>query len=113
MNIKKFLGLGVLLWLILFAAFSAIMPWFYEFEWIQIVAAVATGAVAFFVARYAKLVNAKEGFVCAVIWLGAGLILDALITRQFDPTIFSSWTMWLGYVAVFLGVMVQSVVKKP
>jgi len=107
MNYKKALGLGVLLWLIMFAVVSAFLGWYNQFAWFKSVLSVFAGLVAVVLAGYVKPISIKEALLCGLCLIAPGLVLDALITTRFNPAIFSDWNLWLSYLLVFLAPLIR------
>ncbi|MFA4871925.1 MAG: hypothetical protein WC610_02605 [Patescibacteria group bacterium] len=109
MNWKKAIGFGILIWLIMFAVVSALLGW-YGFLWLRIAVAVVGGIISFILAGYVKPKSAVSALSYGLIWVVAGIILDALITMRFNSAIFSSKTLWLGYFFILLAPLLR--VKK-
>lgn len=110
MNWKKGIGYGALLWLIMFALVSALLNLYYLYTWMPIIIALVTGLISFILAKYIKPTNAKLALSYGLLWVIVGLVLDFFITKQFNPNIFSAWSLWLGYILVLLAPLL--VVKK-
>lgn len=103
MNWKKAIGFGLLLWIIMFVVVSAFVAFnWYQFLWIQVVIAIIAGIIVWILADYVDIKNYSLALSYGLTWVIVGLILDALISYQFDNSIFTSWTLWLGYLLVLL-----------
>lgn len=111
MDWKKSIGYGVLLWILMFVIVSIFIAFkIYNNQAMQIIIAIIGGIIAYVLAGKVRPANYGEGFGYGLTWLVTGVILDALITMRFNPAIFSSWYLWLGYVFGVVGVLLS--VKK-
>lgn len=97
MNFKKIIGFGILIWLIMFAVVSTVLPWYSRFLWMQILVAIVAGIVSYILAGNIHISSIKAALGTSIIWIFIGLILDTLITMRFKSEIFYSWQLWLGY----------------
>jgi hypothetical protein len=112
MNWKKALGFGVLLWVLMFVIVSALIGFkIQEFLWVEIGISIISGVVSFILAGYVKPRSSGLALAYGVSWLVVGVILDAIVTMRFNPAIFTSWMLWLGYGLVVLAPLLR--VKKP
>lgn len=111
MNWQKGILYGVLLWILMFVIVSGFIGFkVYELLIVQIITAVIGGLISFILASKIKPNNFGLAFGYGITWVVAGLILDAVITMRFNPAIFASWTLWLGYLLVLLAPLLK--VKK-
>lgn len=102
MNYKKTIGSGLLLWVIMFAVVSAVLGFYNRYFEVKIIIAVTAGIVTYLLAGYVELRRYRNAFEYGIIVLLVGVILDLFITRQFNPDIFSLWSLWLGYAFILL-----------
>lgn len=103
MNWKKAIGFGVLIWVLMFAIVSAFIAFnVYQGVLMGIVTAIIAGVIAFILAGYVKPSSLGIALAYGFIWVVVGVILDGVITMQFNPEIFGSWSLWLGYFLVLL-----------
>lgn len=103
MNWKKAIGFGFLLWVLMFVIVSIFIGFkIYDFVWMEVITAVISGIISFILARYVKPAKAAAALAYGVTWVIIGVILDAIVTTRFNPAIFASWSLWLGYVLVLL-----------
>lgn len=103
MDWKKTIGFGALLWAIMFALVSFFMAYkLYPAEGMDIIVAVIAGVLSFLLAGYAKPNSINNALALGLSWVVVGLILDALITTKFEPTLFGSWIYWLSALLVLL-----------
>ncbi len=108
MNWKKAIGFGVLLWIIMFVVVSVLVGFdVYKYLWVQVVAAIIAGVVSLVLAGYVKPHKAGLALGYGLTWVIVGIILDLIITTRFDPTVFSSWILWLGYALVLLAPLLK------
>lgn len=111
MSWKKVLGFGVLLWIIMFVLVSAFLAFkFYPPKgpsWMAIVMAVVSGVIAYIFAGKLKPASLGQALGYGIFWVVVCVILDFLITKQFENTIFSQWTIWLSYLLVLLAPLLQ------
>ena len=111
MNWKKAIGFGVLLWVLMFVIVSIFIAFgIYDFLWMMIVTAVIAGLISFILAGFVKPRNVGLALGYGLAWVVVGVILDLIVTMRFNPTIFASWTLWLGYVLILLAPLLR--VKK-
>jgi len=111
MNYKKAFGLGVLLWLVMFAIVSAILD-LYQYNLIKIITILISGVLSFLAVRYLKAKNIKAGAIYGLIFLAVGLTLDFLVTKKFNQNIFNSLPLWYGYGLMLISATLQPLVKK-
>lgn len=107
MNIKRAIGYGVMLWILIFVVWSIVMflPWFKDSEmriyvthWILLVPMVLLLAKWYFKAVTPTL---KRGLFLGLIGLVTGTVLDMLITVPLFvksyALYYSDWRQWLGF----------------
>ena len=107
-NWFKAIGFGVLVWLVMFAAISAVVGFGVTvgLGW-EISLAVLTGLLAYIAAFYANAHNSLQALAYGVVFAVIGLGLDYLISFRFQSALYSMWTYWLGYVLVFFAPFVE------
>lgn len=111
MNWKKAIGFGLVLWILMFVIVSIFIAFdIHRFTWIQVITAVISGLISFILAGYAKPNKVSMALAYGGSWVVVGLILDAIVTMKFNPAIFSSWSLWLGYLLVLIAPLLK--VKK-
>lgn len=74
----------------------------YKFSWLQGIIAIIAGIVAFILAGMVKPAKIALALAYGLIWVVIGLALDAAVTMRFNAEIFSSWSLWLGYLLVLV-----------
>lgn len=102
MNLIKAITFGILIWVLMFAIVSAVLGFYQKFLWVKIAVAIVAGIIAFVLAGKAKPTNFAAALGYGFIWVLIGLILDYLITRNFNAQIFTLWSVWLGYGLIFI-----------
>lgn len=113
MNWKKAIGLGLLMWVIMFAVVSLLMAiGLAQFAYLWVISAIIAAILGYILARWAKPKSLALGLGYGIIWIIIGVILDAIVTRYFNPNILADWTLWFGYAMFLLGVLAGSVGKK-
>jgi len=113
MNWKKALGFGALLWVLMFVIVSALIGFkIQEFIWVEIGISIISGVISFILAGYVKPKSFGMALGYGASWLVVGVILDAIVTMRFNPAIFTSWMLWLGYGLVVLAPLLR-VKKEP
>ena len=111
MNWKKGVIFGVLIWILMFVIVSIFTGFkIYGSTWMHIITAIIAGAISYVFAGKIKPNKAKLALSYGLAWVLIGVILDALITMRSNPAIFSSRSLWLGYILVLLAPLLQ--VKK-
>jgi hypothetical protein len=111
MNWQKAGGYGLLLWLVMFAVVSTFVGFkIYDNVLMKVVTAVIAGAISWVLASYVKPTSINLAISYGFSWVVVGVILDAVVTRQFNGQIFLSKGLWLGYLLVLLAPLLR--VKK-
>lgn len=111
MNWKKAISFGAVIWILMFVIVSVFIGFkIYGSVWMQIIAAIIAGAISYYLAGKIKPHSAKSALSYGLTWAMVGVILDAIVTTRFNPAIFASWSLWLGYILVLLAPTFQ--VKK-
>lgn len=104
----KGVGLGILLWLVMFAVVSFFVGFeLYGNGWVQLATIIIAGGLAYSLAYYAEPRSALQALGYGALWTIIGLLLDTAITLQFAPEIFSSWNLWVGYLLILTAPMLQ------
>lgn len=112
MSWKKAIGLGLLLYAIMFVVVSALIGFkVYQYAGVPVAVAILGGVVSYILASYVKPRSAKVALGYGLSWVVVGVILDALITMRFNPQIFASLTIWFSYTLVLLAPLAR--VRKP
>ena len=111
MNWKKAITFGAVIWVLMFVIVSIFIGFkIYNYFWIKLITAIIAGAISYFLAGQIKPNKAKTALSYGLAWVIIGIILDSIVTMRFNPAIFSSRALWLGYVLVLLAPLLQ--VKK-
>lgn len=97
-------GFGVLAWLIMFAATSALVGFKVNMAsvWWGLGIAVIAGLTSFILAGYSKIESSNQALGYGAMWVVMGLALDLVISWQFNSSIFTSWEYWVGYALVLI-----------
>lgn len=112
-NWKKAIGFGVGLWILMFVIISIFIGFkIYDNTAMYVVSAIIGGVISYILAKYAKPADRGTAFVYAASWVVVGVILDAIVTRQFNGEIFSQWSLWLGYGLVLVAPLVWLQMEK-
>lgn len=112
-NWKKAIGFGVVLWVLMFVIISIFIGFkIYDNTAMYVVSAIIGGVISYILAKYAKPADMGVAFVYGVSWVIVGVILDAIVTRQFNAKIFSHWSLWLGYGLVLIAPLIWSQMGK-
>jgi len=113
MDWKKGIGLGVLLWVIIFALISVFIGFnIYDNTWMKIVTEIIVAVVAFVLAGVIKPKDARAALMYGIAWVIIGVILDAVVTMRFNALIFQSKSVWLGYLLILIAPLVYTQIKK-
>jgi len=111
MDWKKGIGFGLAIWVLMFVIVSIFIRFgIYELQAMMIITPIISGVIAYILAGLVKPQNYMAALQYALTWLVVGVILDALITMGYNPAIFSSLYLWLGYILMVLAVFLR--VKK-
>lgn len=100
MKLKKILGCGALVWLIMFAVVSAFLNQYNASYLWHLIFVLVGAVVAYVVASYAKPASYKEAVKIGVAWVLVGIFLDYLVTYQYDQAIFRDGMYWLSYALI-------------
>ena len=108
-NWAKGLGFGALIWLILFAFTSAlvgfeVMDTFGGQTLTMGVAAILTYGLSYSI----RPADGYQAFGYGFLWAAIGILLDLVITYQFNPAVFSAWQYWVSYALVLFMPMVET-----
>jgi|SRR3989339_513701 len=108
MNIKRAIGFGAMLWILIFVVWSILMfaPWFkdgemriYVTHWILLVPMILLLAKWYFKATPPSL---KKGLFLGLIGLATGTVLDMIITVPLFvksyAVYYGDWRQWVGFV---------------
>ncbi|OGF63043.1 hypothetical protein A2662_00365 [Candidatus Giovannonibacteria bacterium RIFCSPHIGHO2_01_FULL_45_33] len=107
LDYKKTVVLAVLWWLIMFGAVSLVLPWYSQFAWMKVSAAVFAGVLALVLSSYIPLYGYSNALLFGMIFVVVGIALDALVTYRFNSEIFTYWQMWLGYALVLVAPLLR------
>lgn len=100
LDYKKIFALAVIWWLIMFGALYLVFPWYSQFTWMKMAVAIFAGIMTYTLSAYTPLYGYSDALLFGMIFVAVGIVLDMLITHQFDPDIFTYWSLWLGYALV-------------
>ena len=111
MNWQKAVAFGLLLWVIMFVIVSIFIAFkIYDNAAMKVVTALIGGLTSFILAGYVKPTSPNLALTYGISWVVVGVILDALVTMRFNPQIFLSKGLWLGYSLVLFAPLLK--VKK-
>lgn len=106
MNITKAVGLGILIWMVVYAA--SMLLGVYDMSgalWTQIVAVVIAAVIAYIAGMMVKASSMNAMIKYSVAWVIVTLVLDAVLASFWTMGgygIFSTWYLWVGYVLILL-----------
>lgn len=113
----KRIGLGAAIWAIIYVLMTILM-FGAKMEsgiGLSIITWVVTIILAWWLSGYAQIKKMGDAVLVGVIWIITGIILDylGLVLPKFNTTIFSDWSLWVGYVLMFLTPIIKiSMAKK-
>ena len=111
MDWKKAIGFGAILWILMFAIVSVFIGFkIYDNAYMKVLTALIVGLISYILAGYVKPEKAVLALSYGLSWVVTGIILDLIITMRFNPLIFLSKGLWLGYLLVLSAPLLQ--VKK-
>lgn len=97
LDYKKTFTLAVLWWLIMFGAVYLVLQWYNQFSWMKFDVAVFAGIMAYLLSAYTPIYGYSNALLFGMIFVAVGIILDILVTYNFNQEIFTYWQLWLGY----------------
>ena len=104
----KAIGLGALVWLIVFAVTSALVGFsVLTSVWMEAVVALIAGLVAYILASNLNEETNAAAFAYGLVFAVVGIALDAIISMRFAPDMFASLAYWAGYVLVFFAPLLE------
>ncbi len=100
-SIAKGFGYGALIWGIMFIAISILVGYHFSMGtgWSLALAALS-GVLSYVFALATKASNGMQALEYGVFWAVVGILLDLLISYQFQHGIFATWSYWLSYALV-------------
>lgn len=111
MNWKKTIGFGALIWALMFVVVSVFVGFnIYQLVYVEIATVIIAGIIALILAANVKPKSAGSALGYGLVWVVVGVILDAAVSMRFNAAIFSSWSVWLGYLLILLAPLLK--VKK-
>ena len=97
-NFTKAFSFGILIWLIMFALVSALVGFgIFDSVYTQLGVAIVAGVLAYAFASSANPHSATQALSYGSLFVAVGLVLDFIISRQFNSGIFGMFTYWVGY----------------
>jgi hypothetical protein len=108
-NWTKALGLGALIWLIVFAFVSFLVGFnLYDSMLSKIIIVIVAGALSYFLVPNIKSLTFSQAFYYGLTWTVVGVALDLLISRQFNAAMFGSWEYWLSYALILFAPVIRA-----
>lgn len=107
MKYVKAIGLGALVWVVMFALVSAVLNLYGAHQWVRIAMGVIAGILSYVAAGWLMIDTRKHGLFYGILFVVVGVVLDYIITRQFNADIFRSKSLWAGYLLVALAPMLR------
>ena len=103
---KKGILYGLLLWVIMFALASVFVGFqAYDNVYGKTALIVLGGAVAAYFSWLAHAEQYSTSSAYALSWTALGMVLDWIVTMRFNPNIFLTKSLWVGYAVGFLVVL--------
>ncbi|MBI5138914.1 MAG: hypothetical protein HZA95_03920 [Candidatus Vogelbacteria bacterium] len=112
-NIKKAIGYGALLWLVMFAIISATLPSYNSYWWMTPVMSVVGLMLAYVFSRYENPKSINAAFSYGATFVVVGLILDYLVSYQFVPGLFNDTIYWLSYLLILIAPELERTLRVP
>lgn len=100
---SKGLGYGAALWVIMFVAAAILVALGITIGigWALGLAALMA-VLSYVFAVNTDSENSGQALGYGFVWAAVGIVLDLLITRQFQSNVFGMWSYWVGYAMVLL-----------
>lgn len=93
--------------MLMFVIVSAMVGFdLYDNVWGKGAAVVIVGVLSYLLARRLAPFDMQTGLFYGAVWVVVGLILDAVVTVRFNPGIFATRALWIGYLLVILAPLV-------
>ena len=108
MNIGKGIGYGIATQVIVFVVISVLIKfgWF-DIQVVRYLSALIAPIAVYFFASNLAIKSGYEALSYGLVIVIVGLILDYAISRQYNADIFSSRTLWAGYILTLLTPMLR------
>ena len=107
-NWYKALGFGVLVWAAAGAALWIVASTTLSAAWGHGIVAAVMGIAAYLFAINAKPEDVGQALGYGAVFVAVGMVLDAAITRLYDPHIFTTWQYYLGYSLALLAPLLRT-----
>jgi len=107
MGFKKLVWYGILIWLIMFAVVSAFLNAYNEKTWVKVAIVLFGGIVALILAGKAEPTSMTIALGYGLGWVIIGVILDTLVTMNYNQNILHSKWLWVGYALILLAPLLR------
>lgn len=108
MNLKKAIGFGIVIWALMFVIVSIFIGFkIYDSRLMKGVTVVIAGIISYIFAGYTKPTKFSQALAYGASWVVIGIILDSLITVNFNPAIFTARSLWAGYALVLVAPLLR------
>lgn len=116
MNILKRIGLGAAVWAIIYVLLTILM-FGAKMEagiGLCIITFLVIIILTWWISGYAKIKNVSDAFVVGIIFILTAIILDYLgvVLPKFNVSIFSDWSVWIGYALLLLTPIVKTSIAR-
>lgn len=105
---SKAFGFGVLIWAVMFILASILVAFGVSIGigW-SLVLAIVMAVLSYSFAVNANAGNSGQALGYGLLWAAIGIVLDLVISRQFQSNIFGMWTYWVGYALILFAPWVE------
>ncbi len=108
-NWMKAIGFGIVIWAVLFALVWASMSMaVYGSIITKLVLVIVAASLAYSFTPDARFITTAQALGYGVSFVVVGVLLDLIVSRQFDSAIFSAWEYWLSYALILISPMFRS-----
>lgn len=95
---------GLVFWMIMFVIVSIMLAFqIYHYPAAKAAILAVSGLLAYLFTRRTEPEKMMGAAFIGAVFAAIGLLLDAIITSRFDPQVFSSIYLWIGYLFVLVG----------
>lgn len=107
-NWSKAIGFGIAIWLMVFALSRLLVGLdLRDSIWASAAIVAVAGLASFLLTRNLRLENSSQAMLYSLTWVVVSVLLDATVTAQFNPVVFTAQSQWLSYAAILFAPLLE------